>query len=119
MFTPLLDIDPRREILARVTQQGTPRATLTVARFAAPTGAERVARLRGRIAKGKLKLSWQPVCAAAEYDVTIGSGSQVEAVTVAGTHATVSVGTARSVPVSVAAVAPNGQSGKATSITAR
>jgi hypothetical protein len=119
VFTPLLDSDPRREILARVLQQGTPRATLTVARFHAPTGTERVAHLRGRIAKGKLKLSWRPVCAAAEYDVTIGSGSQVEAVTATGSHTTVSVGTARSVPVSVAAVAPNGQAGKATGITAR
>lgn len=130
LFSPLVGASPASEIVAHVEQQGTPRATLVLAHFAAPTGTEAVADLRGQLKIGKrgkqtvdkLALAWKPVCGANRYVVAVGSGEEPTLASVRGTHTSVTVSAAalgkhaKSIPVAVTAVGLDGRLGKTSKI---
>jgi Tol biopolymer transport system component len=68
-FTPAAGRGGRRKIVALVTTDGRPRASLTVATYTAPAPAKLTApaRLKGTLAGGKVKLTWRAVAGAREY----------------------------------------------------
>ena len=73
-FTPQTAAAGAHKIVAMVSQQGTPRAEVVVARYGAPTGTGHVTGLKARRKSGKTTVTWSPVCAAYNYAVTITAG---------------------------------------------
>jgi hypothetical protein len=110
-FTPNPAATSAQQIVAVVSQQGTPRAEVVLARFKAPNGPGRVTRLRAHHSK----ISWSPVCAASYYYATAGSGTSKQILTTKATKLTIPGKGRRK--VSVRTVNARGQAGKPASIT--
>lgn len=113
-FTPADSTTAKRTIVARVQQQGAVRKTITVARYryggATPGQVAKPATKR----KGKNKnvtVSWKPVCGAALYQVTTGSGEK--AVTRETTKTQLTLGLTKGTQIVIRAVGPTGTTGKA------
>lgn len=115
-FGPLVGAKPANEIVAHIEQQGTPRATLVLARFAAPTGTEAVARLHGKVSIKKhgkhttetLALAWKPVCGVDHYVVSVNSGGEPTTTSVRSARTAVALSAAHGKhpqPISVAVIA--------------
>lgn len=115
VFTPHYG-DGSQQVVALVLQQGTPRARVVLARFRAPSGIGRVARLRARRTGSKVTLRWAPVCGASSYIVTVGRGKSATTAQSLRAVANVAVGKSHHVRIAVQAVNPDGQAGRATSI---
>ena len=121
-YTPDPGTPAVRTIVAVVAQQGTPRATIVLARVRASTGVPpaKVTGLRARRAGTRITLSWVPVCAASYYYVAAGSGKTLTEAATSKTTIVIAVAKkARRIPISVTAVGPTDTGGRAASITVR
>ncbi len=119
-YTPDPGTPAGRTIIAVVTQQGSPRATIVLAHIRASTGTPpaKVSGLHARRTSTKITLSWSPACAASYYYVAFGTGSAADSLTTARTTATIKVAKkAHRIPVSVTAVGPANQGAPPARIT--
>jgi hypothetical protein len=118
-FTPQTSTVASRTVLAQVIQQGTPRTTITVARFHAITGnpPAKVRGLKGKRTGRKVALRWAPVCGAVGYLISTAVGKNTAQVTSAKTHLTVNAG--KAARISVAAGGFAGALGRAATIKVR
>ncbi|HKP89720.1 MAG TPA: carboxypeptidase-like regulatory domain-containing protein [Thermoleophilaceae bacterium] len=114
-FTPTVGAHGSRTILAKVEQNGTPRATIRVAKYRADTGTP-PSRVTGLKASGgrKLTVHWKPVCGARSYLVKVRRGKHAVQQVTRSTRTTIASpsGSGQRV-VSVAAIGYRGDVGPA------